>query len=83
MLTFSKFCVENLNISEIVVFDKTPVTKTRLYKYIENLQPKTEIFQIKKSDSFHIPAQNIDYGYSLKPPQRGGSNDYPQSMLFF
>ena len=25
--------------------------------------------------------QNIDCGYSLEPPRRGGSNEYPQSML--
>ena len=30
---------------------------------------------------FHISAQNIDYGYSLEPPRRGGSNEYPQSMF--
>ena len=36
--------------------------------------------QIKNSDIFRIPAQNIDYGYSLEPPRRGGSNEYPQSM---
>ena len=23
--------------------------------------------------------QNIDCGYSLEPPRRGGSNEYPQS----
>ena len=45
------------------------ITKTRLFKYIEN------------SDIFHISAQNIDYGYSLEPPRRGGSNEYPQSMI--
>ena len=28
-----------------------------------------------------IFAQNIDCGYSLKPPQRGGSNEKPQSMF--
>ena len=27
----------------------------------------------------HISAQNIDCGYSLEPPRRGGSNKYPQS----
>ena len=27
-------------------------------------------------------AQNIDCGYSLEPPQRGGSNEYPQSMFW-
>ena len=38
-------------------------------------------FQIKISDIFHISAQNIDCGYSLEPPRRGGSNEYPQSMF--
>ena len=36
------------------------------------------IFQIKNSDIFHISAQNIDCGYSLEPPRRDGSNEYPQ-----
>ena len=43
--------------------------------------PKNENFQIKISDIFHISAQNIDCGYSLEPPRRGGSNEYPQSMF--
>ena len=43
--------------------------------------PKNENFQIKNSDIFHISAQNIDCGYSLEPPRRGGSNEYPQSMF--
>ena len=33
-------------------------------------------FSYKNSDMFHISAQNIDCGYSLKPPRRGGSNEY-------
>ena len=37
---------------------------------------------MKNSDIFHISAQNIDCGYSLEPPQRGGSNEYPQSMFW-
>ena len=45
------------------------------------LPPKIENFQIKISDIFHISAQNIDCGYSLEPPRRGGSNEYPQSMF--
>ena len=40
------------------------------------LSPKNENFQIKKSDIFHISAQNIDCEYSLEPPWRGGSNEY-------
>ena len=43
--------------------------------------PKTENFKIKMSDIFQISAQNIDCGYSLEPPRRGGSNEYPQSMF--
>ena len=42
---------------------------------------KHKNFQIKKSDIFHISAPNIDCGYSLEPPRRGGSNEYPQSMF--
>ena len=45
------------------------------------LPPKHENFQIKNSDIFHFSAQNIDCGYSLEPPQRGGTNEYPQSMF--
>ena len=33
------------------------------------------------SDIFHVSAQNIDCKYSLEPPHRGGSNEYPQSMF--
>ena len=32
---------------------------------------------------FHISAQNIDCGYSLAPPQLGGSNEYSHSVFFF
>ena len=28
-----------------------------------------------------MSAQNKDCGYSLEPPRRGGSNEYPQSMF--
>ena len=58
------------------------ITKTRLFKYIENFTTKTGNFQIKNCDIFHISSQNKDCGYSLEPPRRGGSNEYPQSMFF-
>ena len=58
------------------------ITKTRLLKYIENFTNKNKKKnRIKNSNIFHISAQNIDCGYSLEPPQRGGSNEYPQSMF--
>ena len=41
------------------------------------LQPKKKgKFSDKNSDIFHISAQNINRGYSLEPPRRGGSNEY-------
>ena len=45
------------------------------------LPPKNKKIQVNNSDIFHISAQNIDCGYSLEPPRRGGSNEYPQSMF--
>ena len=48
---------------------------------LEILSPKNENFQIKNSDIFHISSQNTHCGYALEPPQRGGSNEYPQSMF--
>ena len=46
------------------------ITKTRLFKYTENLTTKKWNFLDKNSDIFHISAQNIDCGYSLEPPHR-------------
>ena len=43
---------------------------------------KNENFQPKNVDIFLIFAQNIDCGYTLELPRRGGSNEYPQSMFW-
>ena len=56
------------------------ITKTRLFKYIENFTCKNWKFSDKSSNIFQISAQNIDC-YSLEPPRRGGSNEYLQSMF--
>ena len=54
------------------------ITKTRLY----NSDPLKPHFYIVKLGFtgvyiiFLISAQNIDCGYSLEPPRRGGSNEY-------
>ena len=58
------------------------IRKTRLFKYIENFTTKNWKFIGKYSDIFNISAQNIDCGYSLEPPHRAGSNEYPQSMFW-
>ena len=59
----------------------THYENTPIQKYRKISPPKTENFQIKISDSFHVSAQNIDCVYSLETPCRGGSNEYPQSMF--
>ena len=61
-----------------------PTKSLRKHAYSNILKisrPKTEKFQVKNSDIFHISAQNIDFGYSLEPPPQGGSYEYPQSMF--
>ena len=50
---------------------------TVIFKVVKN-----ENLQWKFLDIFLIFAQNIDCGYTLEPPQRGGSNEYPQSMFW-
>ena len=39
-------------------------------------------FSLEKNDIFLIFAPNIECGYMLEPPRRGGSNEYPQSMFW-
>ena len=54
-----------------------PMQYTKIFKVVKN-----EDFQQKFFDIFLIIAQNIDCGYTLEPPRRGGSNEYPQSMFW-
>ena len=66
------------------ILTNEPVHALRKHAYsniLKILPSKNENFQIKNTDIFHISAQNIDCGYSIEPPRRGGSNGYPQSML--
>ena len=46
-------------------------------QYAENAE-----ISLEKNDYFNIFAQNIDCGYTLEPPHRGSSNEYPQSMFW-
>ena len=61
---------------------RVPLGKHAYSNILKILQSKKENFPIKKSDIFHISSLNIDCGFSLEPPRRGGSNVYPQSMFF-
>ena len=57
------------------------ITKTRLFKYNENFTTKKGKFSGKQFWYFSYFCQNTDCGYSLEPPRRGGSNEYPQPMF--
>ena len=65
------------------------ITKTGLFKYIENFTfkyienstSKNWKFSDKNSYNFYISAQNIDCVLSLEPPRTGGSNEYTKSMF--
>ena len=58
------------------------ITRTSLY----NFEPSKPHFYIVKLGFtgvyiiFLISAQNIDCEYSLEPPRRGGSNEYPRVL---
>ena len=59
------------------------ITKTCLYNF-DPLNPPFYIVKLGFTGVyiiFLISAQNIDCGYSLEPPRRGGSNEYLQSMF--
>ena len=50
-------------------FEMSPL-RIHAYSNIWKISPpKTENFQIKNSDIFHICAQNIDCGYPLELPR--------------
>ena len=61
--------------------EKAHYENTLIQIYRKVRLQKLKIFR-QETDLFHISAQNIDCGYLLEPPRRGGSNEYPQSMGF-
>ena len=60
------------------------ITKTYLYNF-DTLKPHFYIVKLGFTGIYIVflnSAQNIDFGYSLEPPRRGGSNEYPKSMFW-
>ena len=55
-------------------FKKT-ITKTRLFKYIENFTSKNWKFSDKKFWYFSSFCTKHRFGYSLEPPRRGGTHN--------
>ena len=66
-----------LEISDSEHYENMSVQYTAIFHGCKN-----DNFQMKNFDIFLIFAQNIDCGNTLEPPQRGGSNEYPQSMFW-
>ena len=66
--------IKSMNISsgKHVHVKYTPLTPT--------LYSKNGVYRGIPIFSYFL-LQNIDCGYSLEPPRRGGSNEYPQSMF--
>ena len=67
------------NIANTLIF----ITKTYLYNF-DPLKPHFYIVKLGFTGVniiFLFLLKNIDCGYLLEPPQRGGSNEYPQSMF--
>ena len=58
-------------------YENMPMQYTEIFKAVKNENFQKKIFAI-----FLIFAQNIDCGYTLEPPRRVGSNEYPQSMFW-
>ena len=63
-----------IKFQNILICDEYPLRKHAYSNILKILPLKSENFQIKNSDSLLMSYQNIDCGYALEPPRRGGSN---------
>ena len=77
------FAVRNWPKTRCATHSRIIITKTYLYNF-DPLKPHFYIVKLGFTGVyiiFLISVQNIDCGYSLEPPRRGGSNEYPKSMF--
>ena len=58
-------------------YENTPIQYNGIFYGYKN-----EKFHMKKCYLFVTFGRNWDCWYSLEPPHRGGSNEYPQSMFY-
>ena len=75
--------IDNINIG-IPRKGRNHITKTCLYNF-DPLKPYFYIAKLGFTGVYiivFISAKKIDCGYSLEPPRRGDSNEYPQSMFW-
>ena len=73
--------MELLTCLKVALSSSTHYENTSIQNILKISPPKTESFSDKNSNIFSYFCSNIDCGYSLEPPLRGGSNEYPQSMF--
>ena len=77
------FLTEKKILYFIQVVSEHCITKTCLYNS-DPLKPHFYIVKLGFTGVYIIflfSLGNIDCGYSLEPPRRGGSNEYPQPMF--
>ena len=80
------YCFTDL-VKMTLAFEKANLSDTKGKHVREMYTPLNPNFYIEKLGCagvnliFLFVLQNIDCGYSLEPPRRGGSNVYPQSMF--
>ena len=68
-------------LKSVFLHSDLPTLRKHAYSNILKISLPKQNFLIKNIDIFHISPQNIGCEYSLEPPWRGGSNEYPQSVL--
>ena len=77
-----KYTCTNNAMSEVsFLYAKMSVQYTAIFHGCKNDNFQMKIFDIFEKYLRDI-SQNIDCGYTLEPPQRGGSNEYPLSMFW-
>ena len=82
MLVNTATPVKRMRKHIIAGFKLTSLRKHAHMIYSNFFRSKIDNFQRKSFDIFLNFAQNIDCGYTIEPPRRGGSNEYPQSMFW-
>ena len=74
---FNCFSVRYSAPRDLHHYENMSMQYTEIFKVVKN-----ENFQKKPFAIFLIFAQKIDCRYTLEPPRRGGSNEYPQFMFW-
>ena len=72
--------------SSCKLFENLPMQYTEFFSGVKYEKIQYKNFHYKNFDIFNklknVFVQKIDCGYTLEPPRRGDSNEYPQSMFW-